>query len=101
MNMKIRKTAVWVEETRLEMGKKISPPTRKAVAVAVIENPFAGEYIEDLTPLMDIGAELGGLLGEKCVAALGISAAAAESYGKAAMVGENGELEHAAAMTNP
>ncbi|MEJ6727057.1 MAG: amino acid synthesis family protein [Emcibacteraceae bacterium] len=101
MNMKIRKTAVWVEETRLEMGKKISPPTRKAVAVAVIENPFAGEYIEDLTPLMDIGAELGGLLGEKCVAALGISAAAAESYGKAAMVGENGELEHAAAILHP
>ncbi|MDC0111216.1 amino acid synthesis family protein [Emcibacteraceae bacterium] len=99
--MKIRKTAVWVEETRLEMGKKISPPTRKAVAVAVIENPFAGEYIEDLTPLMDIGAELGGLLGEKCVAALGISAAAAESYGKAAMVGENGELEHAAAILHP
>ena len=101
MNIKIRKTAVWVEETRLEMGKKISPPTRKAVAVAVIENPFAGEYIEDLTPLMDIGAELGGLLGEKCVAALGISAAAAESYGKAAMVGENGELEHAAAILHP
>jgi hypothetical protein len=71
------------------------------VAVAVIANPFAGRYVEDLTPLMDIGAELGGLLGDKCVAALGISSDQAESYGKAVMVGENGELEHAAAILHP
>lgn len=101
MTLKIRKTAVWVEETHIEMGRDISPPTRKAVAVAVIENPFAGEYVEDLTPLMDIGAELGKLLGERCVAALGIKPEQAESYGKAAMVGENGELEHAAAILHP
>jgi hypothetical protein len=50
---------------------------------------------------MEIGAELGGLLGEKCVAALGITPDAAQSYGKAAMVGENGELEHAAALLHP
>jgi hypothetical protein len=101
MNIDIRKTAVWVEETHLEMGKSINPPTRKAVAVAVIKNPFASEYVEDLTPLMDAGAILGGLLGEKCVSALGISPAEAEGYGKAAMVGENGELEHAAAILHP
>jgi hypothetical protein len=101
MNIDIRKTAVWVEETHLEMGKTINPPTRKAVAVAVINNPFASQYIEDLTPLMDAGAILGGLLGEKCVSALGISPAEAEGYGKAAMVGENGELEHAAAILHP
>jgi len=76
-------------------------PTRKAVAVAVIENPFAGEYHEDLTPLMDIGAELGGLLGNRCVEALGIKPEQAESYGKSAMVGEAGELEHAAAILHP
>lgn len=97
----IRKIAVWVEETHQEMGRKISPPTRKAVAVAVIANPFAGRYVEDLTLLMDIGAELGGLLGARCVAALGISPAEAQSYGKAAMVGEAGELEHAAAILHP
>lgn len=101
MSAEIRKTAVWVEETHREMGQEIAPATRKAVAVAVIANPFAGEYVEDLTPLMEIGAELGGLLGEKCVAALGIAPEAAESYGKAAMVGENGELEHAAAILHP
>lgn len=97
----IRKTAVWVEETHTEMGCDITPPTRKAVAVAVIANPFAGEYVADLTPLMDIGADLGALLGARCVAALGITPDQAESYGKAAMVGQNGELEHAAALLHP
>ncbi|OJU03031.1 peptide synthetase [Metarhizobium album] len=101
MKAEIRKIAVFVEEVHSEMGKTVSPPTRKAAAVAVIKNPFAGQYVEDLTPLMDIGAELGGLLGEKCVAALGILPAQAESYGKAALVGENGELEHAAALLHP
>ena len=101
MSADIRKIAVWIEETHREMGQAISPATRKAVAVAVIKNPFAGSYTEDLTPLMDIGAELGGLLGDKCVAALGITPAQAESYGKAAMVGEGGELEHAAAILHP
>jgi hypothetical protein len=83
------------------MGKVIAPPTRRAAAVAVIENPFAGRYEADLGPLMEIGAELGGLLGRRCVEALGIEPAQAESYGKAAMVGENGELEHAAAILHP
>ena len=101
MSVKIRKLAVFVEETHEEAGRRVEPPTRKAVAVAVIENPFAGEYVEDLTPLMDIGAELGGLLGEKAVAALGIAPADVESYGKSAMVGEAGELEHAAAILHP
>lgn len=101
MKAKIRKIAVQVEETHLEMGRAITPATRKAVAVAVIDNPFAGTYAEDLSELMEIGAELGGLLGEKCVAALGITPGAAESYGKSAMVGEAGELEHAAAILHP
>jgi hypothetical protein len=101
MSADIRKIAVWVEETHREMGKEISPPTRKAVAAAVIANPFAGRYEEDLSALIDIGAELGALLGEKCVAALGILPEDAQSYGKAAMVGENGELEHAAAILHP
>lgn len=101
MSAEIRKTAVFVEETHREIGREISPPTRKAVAVAVIRNPFVGQYVEDLTPLMEIGAELGGLLGEKAVAALGIRPDQAESYGKAAMVGEGGELEHAAAILHP
>ena len=101
MSAEIRKIVTWVEETHSEVGREISPPTRKAVAAAVIENPFAGQYVEDLAPLIVIGAELGQLLGEKAVTALGVSPADTESYGKAAMVGENGELEHAAAILHP
>ena len=101
MKANIRKIAVHIEETHQEMGKKISPATRKAVAVAVIDNPCAGKYQEDLSVLMEIGSELGELLGNRCVSALGITPAQAESYGKSAMVGENGELEHAAALLHP
>lgn len=99
--MDIRKIATWVEETHTEVGQSIAPPTRKAVAMAVIANPFAGKFVPDLEPLIEMGAELGELLGRKCVEALGISPAEAQSYGKAAMVGENGELEHAAALLHP
>lgn len=101
MSAEIRKIIVSIEETKREIGKDILPSVRKAVASAVITNPFSGRYEDDLTPLMDIGAELGDLLGRKCVEALGISPDQAESYGKAAMVGENGELEHAAAILHP
>jgi hypothetical protein len=101
MSADIRKLAVWVEETHQEAGRTVAPATRKAVAVAVIANPFAGKYVEDLSPLMEIGAELGEMLGKRCVEALGIRPDQADSYGKAAMVGENGELEHAAALLHP
>lgn len=97
----IRKIVTVVEEVRTEMGREISPPTRRAAAIAVIANPFAGRYVDDLEELMEIGEELGGVLGDACVKALGISPAEAESYGKAALVGENGELEHAAAILHP
>ncbi|MCP5037467.1 MAG: amino acid synthesis family protein, partial [Rhodobacteraceae bacterium] len=98
---KIRKLVTVVEDTRIEIGQKISPPTRRAAAIAVIENPLAGRYQQDVEQLMAIGEELGGLLGERAVAALGIAPSEAESYGKAALVGENGELEHAAAILHP
>lgn len=98
---KIRKLVTFVEETCLEMERSIDPPTRKAACVAVIENPFSGRYEENLDLLMEIGAELGGLLGKRCVDALGIEPHMAESYGKSAMVGEGGELEHAAAILHP
>jgi hypothetical protein len=101
MPAKIRKLLTIVEEVHFEMDRKVDPPTRRAASVAVIENPFAGRYVEDLTPLMEIGEELGGLLTERAVAALGIAGPDAESYGKAAAVGENGELEHAAAILHP
>jgi hypothetical protein len=101
MTATIRKIIVQVDETRMEMGQAVNPPTRRALAMAVIANPFAGKYVENLDELVAIGEELGGLLGAKCVQALGISPGQAQSYGKAAIVGEAGELEHAAAILHP
>jgi hypothetical protein len=101
MTARIRKIVVQVDETLTEQGRAVDPPVRRAVAAAVIENPFAGRYVEDLAPLMDIGAELGDLLARRAVAALGIPGERVESYGKAAAVGEDGELEHAAAILHP
>jgi len=97
----IRRILVSLDELHREAGQEISPPTRRAVACAVIENPFAGRYVADLAPLIEIGAELGDLLTRRCLAALGIEGPRAESFGKAAIVGENGELEHAAALLHP
>ncbi|MEJ2716011.1 MAG: amino acid synthesis family protein [Deltaproteobacteria bacterium] len=99
--MEIRKIVTVVEETRMEMGKTVDPPTRRAAVAAVIKNPLAGLFKENLEELMDVGEELGGMLGKMAVQALGIAPEQAESYGKAAIVGSNGELEHAAAILHP
>jgi len=99
--MEIRKFVTVVEEVRREMGQTVDPPHRKAAAIAVLKNPFAGVYQEDLSDLMEVGAELGALLGEMAVKALGIPKEKAESYGKGAIVGLKGELEHAAAILHP
>ena len=101
MTAQIRKLIVQVDEIRIEMGKPVNPPTRRALAMAVIANPYAGRYEEKLDELIAIGEELGELLGRRCVAALGIEPSQAQSYGKAAIVGEGGELEHAAAILHP
>ncbi len=99
--MEIRKIVKIVEETRMEMGQTVDPPTRRAAVAAVIKNPFAGMYEASLDKLTDIGAELGGILGKMAVEVLGIPAETAQSYGKAAIVGTRGELEHAAAILHP
>jgi hypothetical protein len=101
MRADIRKIVVMMDETIIEMGEKVTPPTRRAVACAVIANPFAGRYEKDLSDLTEIGVELGDLLTKRCLAALGIQPQQAESFGKAAIVGEGGELEHAAAILHP
>jgi hypothetical protein len=97
----IRKLVVTVEETHREADQAIQPPTRKAAAIAVIGNPFAGRHVEDLSELVEVGAMLGRLLAERAVAALGIEGKDTQGYGKAAIVGEDGELEHAAAILHP
>jgi hypothetical protein len=99
--MEVRRYITIVEEILEEGGRKMEPAGKRAAAIAVIKNPFAGKYVEDLTPLIDIGDKLGGILGKMAVDALGIKPEAAENYGKAAIVGEAGEREHAAAILHP
>jgi hypothetical protein len=108
MKAKIRKIVTVVDEVLTEQGQAVSPPIRRAAAIAVIANPFAGKFQQDLSELIDVGEELGLLLAERAVAALGVPdsnqngvGSNIESYGKAAAVGENGELEHAAAILHP
>lgn len=97
----VRKIVTFVEETHQEAGQAIAPPTRRAVAAAVIANPFAGRFVADLTPLMEMGEGLGAELAGRALALLGVPGAAVQSFGKAAAVGEDGELEHAAALLHP
>ena len=97
----IRKIVVILDETQREMDRAVTPPIRRAIACAVIRNPFAGRYVEDLGELVAQGEELGGLLAARAIAALGIPGEQVESFGKAAIVGENGELEHCAALLHP
>ena len=101
--MNIRKLIVCVEDTYMEMGQTLdrSKPQKRALAMAVIDNPYAGKYSENLDLLVAAGEELGGILGNECIKALGIEPGQAHSYGKAAIVGEAGELEHAAAILHP
>ncbi|PZU91208.1 MAG: peptide synthetase [Chelatococcus sp.] len=101
MSARIRKIVTIVDEVRSEMGRPVDPPVLRAAAVAVIENPFAGRYEADLTPLIEIGEELGDVLARRAIEALGIPGEAVQGYGKAAAVGEDGELEHAAAILHP
>jgi hypothetical protein len=97
----VRKLVVHVEEIRREVGRPVDPPARKAVAAAVIENPYAGRYDESLDALVDLGATVGRLLAERAVAALGCAPNDVVAYGKGAIVGLDGELEHAAALLHP
>ena len=99
--MKLRKIITLVEETRREMGRDVAPASRRALAAAVIVNPHAGHYADDLSDLIATGATLGDLLGREALAALGGNPAAVEGYGKAALVGDAGELEHGAALLHP
>lgn len=97
----IRKLVTQVERTEREMGQAVTPPAIRALAAAVIANPFAGRFEPDLTPLIDTGAALGEVLARAALDALGCAPEAVQGYGKSAMVGEDGEWEHAAALLHP
>ncbi|MEA4813701.1 MAG: amino acid synthesis family protein [Oscillospiraceae bacterium] len=98
--MTVKKIYTFLEETEIDMTP-CETTHRKCACAAVIKNPYAGKYSEDLEELMQAGEKLGYLLTEKCMAALGVDKTGVQSYGKAVIVGEDGELEHAAAVMHP
>lgn len=96
--MSLRKTQILTETTHTDaMGQPCAPITR-VVALAVVTNPFAGRRADDLSPLFDLGGTLADQLMVQAVAAL---PNAPVSYGKAAIVGVAGDLEHGGAMIHP
>ena len=96
--MELRKTVIVKETIEADDLGLASAPVVRVAALAVIRNPFAGKKANDLAPLFDMGGELGARLMDDLVALLG---AAPVSYGKAAIVGVAGEMEHGGAMTHP
>jgi hypothetical protein len=97
----IRKIITVVEEVVREAEVELKTPARKAAGIMVIKNPYCGVYQEDLQVLIDYGEEIAKVLVDRCIRALGVTPDLIESYGKAVMVGERGELEHAAAICHP
>jgi hypothetical protein len=96
MNIKIRRTLVVIEERREEAGRPANLPLRRVAAVAVVENPYAGRYVEDLAPMIDGSVGLGEELGGLALSAFGQHEI--QSYGKGGIVGLDGEQEHANAL---
>jgi len=99
--VQVRKLIVQREETRREGARDLGVSTVKVVAAAVIANPCANEHTDDLGVLEELGAEVAALLVEEALRALGSRAPDVNAYGKAAIVGLEGELEHAAALLHP
>jgi hypothetical protein len=97
--MQIRRLVTIEDEIRFEGGGDVDPPLRKVAAIAVIKNPLAGTFGNDLGELITIGEELGTLLAERILKAIDVDKV--ESFGKACIVGLDGELEHSAAIIHP
>jgi hypothetical protein len=94
--MQIKRTLTFVDEVGVEAGQRVDPVLRKVAVVAVVDNPFAGRFERDLKPLTDASAEIGRHI---CGIAMALMAPhQAASYGKAAVIGMNGEQEHGVAM---
>lgn len=92
----VRKIAVTVEEIFHDGGLPAKEPRRRAAALAVVKNPFAGRYVEELQAAMEDLKPLGLMLSDRLIAALGGDVKAIDGYGKGAIIGSAGELEHGA-----
>ena len=98
--VKVRKFVIHIEEVLHEFGPAANPPQLKGYIAAVAANPYAGRYVENLMPLMEALKPLGTAMAQRLIDALG-GADKIVAYGKSAIVGENGELEHAALWHEP
>jgi len=94
--MQIKRTLTFIDETGTEAGQRIDPPLRKVAVVAILDNPFAGRFERDLSALTKASEEIGRTICQLAVSMLGPHKP--ESYGKAAIIGINGEQEHGVAM---
>ncbi len=99
--VEVRKFVVQVEEILHENGPPAAVPPRRGAILAVIANPFAGAYVEDIQPFMEDLKPLGLEMAQRLLKALGGEVSGIEGYGKGAIVGANGELEHGALWHNP
>lgn len=94
--VKVRKIATVVEETYHDGGAARDTPIRRGVIMVALENPYAGKYVDDITPLMEALKPLGVRLAKQLIETLGGDASKITSYGKGSIVGADGELEHGA-----
>ena len=100
-DVEIRKIATSLEEIHHEGGPRAEKPYRRAAIVAVIKNPYAGQYHADIQPFMEDLKPLGLDMAQRLVDLLGGDPAVVEGYGKGAMIGAEGELEHGALWHAP
>src|SRR5476649_44752 len=99
--VKLRKYVSILEETHHDGGPALAQPVLKAVVGGVIANPYAGGYVEDIKPMMKALEPLAVELTERVMTLLDAKGSELEAYGKAAIVGIAGELEHAALWHQP
>lgn len=99
--VKVRKYVATVEETLHDFGPVLARPVTKAVVGGVIANPYAGRHVADIQPMMKALEPLAVDLTERVMKILGAKGSELEAYGKGAIVGLNGELEHAALWHQP
>lgn len=100
-DVKVRKTITGVEDVFHEGGPVAEIPYRRGFIVKVIENPFAGRYVEDIQPFMEDLKPLGKQMAGDLIAAMGVEPSGIEGYGKGAIIGEAGEIEHGALWHAP
>ncbi len=95
----VLRTLALVDDRQFEVGQELSEPIRRVIVAAVLSNPYAGRYVEDLAPFIEASKVLAKQLSERAVALL--DGVEVHSYGKGVIVGTSGELEHAAALLHP